>query len=68
MTQVGFKRKLTAILGADVAGCSQLMTEDETTTVKMTAIYREITASLIKQLTFSGSKAAFSTDLNTNRQ
>jgi adenylate cyclase len=49
MAQEGFKRKLTAILSADVAGYSRLMAEDETATVKTIASYREIMASLIKQ-------------------
>ena len=34
MAEEGFRRKLTAILSADVAGYSRLMAEDETTTVK----------------------------------
>ena len=34
MTQEGFKRKLTAILSADVAGYSRLMGEDEEATVR----------------------------------
>jgi adenylate cyclase len=34
MTQEGFKRKLTAILSADVVGYSRLMGEDEDTTVQ----------------------------------
>jgi adenylate cyclase len=42
MTQEGFKRKLTAILSADVAGYSRLMGENETATVKTLAAYREI--------------------------
>jgi adenylate cyclase len=45
----GFKRKLTAILSADVAGYSRLMADDETETVKTIASYREIMASLVKQ-------------------
>jgi hypothetical protein len=49
MADGGFKRKLTAILSADVAGYSRLMAEDETATVKTIASYREIMASLIKQ-------------------
>jgi adenylate cyclase len=49
MADEGFKRKLTAILSADVAGYSRLMAEDETSTVKTIATYREIIASLIKQ-------------------
>jgi adenylate cyclase len=49
MAEEGFKRKLTAILSADVAGYSRLMSEDEAATVKTLAAYREIMASLIKQ-------------------
>jgi adenylate cyclase len=49
MAEEGFKRKLTAILSADVAGYSRLMAEDETSTVKTIATYREVIASLIKQ-------------------
>jgi adenylate cyclase len=49
MADEGFKRKLTAILSADVVGYSRLMAEDETATVKTIASYREIIASLIKQ-------------------
>jgi adenylate cyclase len=49
MADEGFKRKLTAILSADVAGYSRLMAQDETATVKTIASYREIMASLIKQ-------------------
>jgi len=49
MADQGFKRKLTAILSADVAGYSRLMAEDETETVKTIASYREIMASLVKQ-------------------
>jgi len=49
MAEEGFKRKLTAILSADVAGYSRLMAEDESATVKTIASYREIMASLIKQ-------------------
>ena len=49
MAEEGFKRKLTAIFSADVAGYSRLMAEDETFTVKTIASYREVIASLIKQ-------------------
>jgi adenylate cyclase len=49
MAEEGFKRKLTAILSADVAGYSRLMAEDEAATVKTIASYREIMESLIKQ-------------------
>ena len=44
-----FKRKLSAIFSADVAGYSRLMAEDETATVKTIAAYREIMTSLVKQ-------------------
>jgi len=49
MAQEGFKRKLTAILSADVEGYSRLMGEDEATTVKTLKAYREIMATLIQQ-------------------
>jgi adenylate cyclase len=48
MTQEGFKRKLTAILSADVVGYSRLMGEDEETTVQTLTTYRDIISSLIK--------------------
>ena len=44
-----FKRKLTAVFSADVAGYSRLMSADEATTVETLTTYREIMASLIKQ-------------------
>jgi adenylate cyclase len=37
-----FKRKLTAILSADVAGYSRLMGEDEDATVRTLKVYREL--------------------------
>jgi adenylate cyclase len=49
MAEEGFKRKLTAIFSADVAGYSRLMAENENHTVKTIAAYREIMSSLIKQ-------------------
>ena len=49
MEKEGFKRKLTAILSADVAGYSRLMAEDETATVKTLENYREVMSTLIKQ-------------------
>jgi adenylate cyclase len=48
MTQEGFKRKLTAILSADVVGYSRLMGEDEDTTVQTLTTYRDAISSLIK--------------------
>ena len=49
MTTEGFKRKLTTILSADVAGYSRLMGEDEAATVETLTVYRQILADLIKQ-------------------
>ncbi len=49
MAEEGFKRKLTAILSADAVGYSRLMAEDEASTVKTIADYREVIASLTKQ-------------------
>jgi len=49
MATKDFKRKLTAILSADVKGYSRLMGEDEAQTVKTITAYREVMAALIKQ-------------------
>jgi class 3 adenylate cyclase len=49
MAEEGFKRKLTAILSADVAGYSRLMGEDESATVKTLEAYKQVMVSLIKQ-------------------
>ena len=40
MTQEGFKRKLAAILSADVEGYSRLMDDNEEATVRTLTIYR----------------------------
>ena len=42
MAEEGFKRKLTAILSADVKSYSRLMGEDEDATVSTLMAYREI--------------------------
>ncbi len=47
MTEEGFKRKLTAILSADVEGYSRLMGEDEEATVRTLNTYREVISTLI---------------------
>lgn len=47
MTTQGYKRKLTAILSADVKGYSRLMGEDEVATVRTITAYRELMATLI---------------------
>jgi adenylate cyclase len=44
-----FKRKLTAVFSADVAGYSRLMGEDEAATVKTLESYKQVMFSLIKQ-------------------
>jgi TolB-like protein/class 3 adenylate cyclase/cytochrome c-type biogenesis protein CcmH/NrfG len=43
------KRKLTAILSADVKGYSRLMGEDEEATVRTLNVYKEVMAKLIQQ-------------------
>jgi len=42
MAEKGFKRKLTAILSADVEGYSRLMGDDEETTVRTLTTYHEV--------------------------
>ena len=49
MSAESFKRKLTAILSADVKGYSRLMGENETETVKTLTSYRKIMGELIQQ-------------------
>jgi len=49
MTTQGVKRKLTAILSADVAGYSRLMGEDDVATVRTLGEYREVIANYIIQ-------------------
>jgi adenylate cyclase len=49
MSKEKYKRRLTAIFSADVAGYSRLMGEDEAATVGTITNYREIIADLIEQ-------------------
>jgi adenylate cyclase len=49
MATEGFKRKLTAILSADVAGYSRLMGEDEAATVMTMETYRRVISDLLQQ-------------------
>ena len=49
MATQDFKRKLTAILSADVKGYSRLMAEDEEATVRTITAYRAAMAKLIQQ-------------------
>ena len=49
MNTQDFKRKLTAVFSADVAGYSRLMGEDEAATVKTLEAYKQVMFSLIKQ-------------------
>jgi len=44
------KRKLAAILSADVKGYSRLMGDDEKGTIRTLNTYKELTASLIQKL------------------
>jgi adenylate cyclase len=49
MAEEKFRRKLTAILSADVAGYSRLMGEDEDVTIRTLTSYRELMSTLIKK-------------------
>ena len=49
MNTEGFKRKLSAILSADVAGYSRLMGEDEESTVKTLENYKGVMSTLINE-------------------
>ena len=49
MTDEGFKRKLTAILSADVIGYSRLMRDDEEATVRDIAAHRVLISDIIQQ-------------------
>lgn len=49
MTTQEYKRKLTAILSADVKGYSRLMGEDEVATVRTITAYRELVTILIQK-------------------
>jgi class 3 adenylate cyclase/Ca2+-binding EF-hand superfamily protein len=49
MTTPGFKRKLSAVLMADVVGYSRLMGEDEAATLQTLSAYQGIMADLINQ-------------------
>jgi TolB-like protein/class 3 adenylate cyclase/rhodanese-related sulfurtransferase len=49
MGEEGFRRKLTAILSADVEGYSRLMGEDEDATIRTLTAYRELMSTLIQK-------------------
>jgi len=49
MESESFKRKLSAILSADVVGYSRLMGEDDDATVRTLTGHREMMSTLIKQ-------------------
>jgi TolB-like protein/class 3 adenylate cyclase/tetratricopeptide (TPR) repeat protein len=49
MADEGFRRKLTAILSADVEGYSRLMGDNEEATVRTLTAYREVLSTLIQQ-------------------
>ena len=47
MAEEGFKRKLTAILSADVVGYSRLMRDDEEATVRTLNTHKEMISTLV---------------------
>jgi len=49
MSEEGFKRKLTAILSADVVGYSRLMEDNEDATIQILSIYRDSISTLVQQ-------------------
>jgi adenylate cyclase len=49
MAAEGYKRKLTAIMSADVAGYSRLMGEDEDATIRTLTAYRDLISTLIQK-------------------
>ena len=49
MAEEGFKRKLSAILSADVEGYSRLMGEDEDATIRTLTTYRELMSTIIQK-------------------
>ncbi len=49
MAEEGFKRKLTAILSADVEGYSRLMDQDEEATIRTLTTYRSAISDLVQQ-------------------
>ena len=48
MGQESFKQKPTAILSADVVGCSGLMSEDEDATIRTQTTYRELMSMFVQ--------------------
>ena len=49
MAPQDFRRKLTAILSADVKGYSRLMGEDEESTIRTITVYREVIAAIVQK-------------------
>jgi len=49
MADKGFKRKLAAILSADVEGYSRLMERDELETIRTLTAYRSAVSDLVQQ-------------------
>ena len=49
MATEDYRRKLTAILSADVKGYSRLMGEDELATIRTLTSYRQVMTSLIEE-------------------
>jgi len=68
MVQEGFKRKLTAILSADVEGYSRLMDENEDTTIRTLTTYRNAIAKLVQQYRGRASALKFGTPPCANQE
>jgi len=49
MADEGFRRKLAAILSADVEGYSRLMDQDEDATIRTLTTYRKAISELVQQ-------------------
>ncbi len=58
MAEEGFKRKLTAILSADVEDYGRLMDEDEDATIRTSTTYRELMSTIIQKHRISPTKCS----------
>jgi len=65
MTTQDFKRKLTAVFSADVAGYSRLMGDNEAETVRTLETYKEIMFSLISGLGHTGDRRGGEKEVGT---
>ena len=67
MTEDRAKRKLTAILSADIKGYSRLMGEDELATVRTLEDYRTVMAEVIRPHAFKIKEEPFSAPFRQDR-